>query len=116
MLLLALQWAGTKFPWNSAQIIGLFCGAGINAIVWLMWNYYKGDAAMIPPSMVRKRTVWSSCVVYGLFSGQMYTASYWLPIYFQGVKGASPVKSGVDILPIIIAHIFAAVSSGALRM
>jgi len=44
----------------------------------------------------------------------MYTAFYWLPIYFQGVKGESPTMSGVDILPTIIAHIFAAVSSGAL--
>jgi len=112
MLLLALQWGGTTFPWNSSQIIGLFCGAGATFIVFLLWDYHKGDAAMIPFSIVRRRTIWMSCIVYGLFMGNIYTASYWVPVYFQGVKGASPTMSGVYILPMIIAHIFAALASG----
>lgn len=114
-LLLAMQFGGNTFAWNSAQIIGLFCGAGGTCIVFLLWNYSKGEAAMIPFSMIRKRTVWTSCMVYGLFSGHMYTTSYWIPVYFQGVKGVSPTLSGVWILPMILAHIFAALSSGPLR-
>ena len=112
MLLLALQWGGNTFRWDSSQIIGLFCGAGAMFIVFLIWNWHKGDAAMLPFSIIRRRTVWTSCVVYGLFMGNLYLASYWVPIYFQGVKGKSPTMSGVYILPMIIAHIFAAISSG----
>ena len=112
MLLLALQWGGTKYAWNSSQIIGLFCGAGATFIVFLLWDYHKADAAMLPFSIVRMRTVWTSCIVYGLFMSNLYTASYWVPVYFQGVKGASPTMSGVYILPMIIAHIFTALSSG----
>ncbi|OQV07341.1 hypothetical protein CLAIMM_11792 [Cladophialophora immunda] len=112
MLLLALQWGGTTFAWNSSQIIGLFCGAGATFIAFLLWDYHKGDAAILPFSIVCMRTVWTSCIVYGLFGSNLYTASYWVPVYFQGVKGASPAMSGVYILPMIIAHIFAALSSG----
>ncbi|KAL8706038.1 MAG: hypothetical protein Q9201_000860 [Fulgogasparrea decipioides] len=112
MLLLALQWGGNTFRWDSSQIIGLFCGAGATFIVFLIWNWHKGDAAMLPFSIIRRRTVWTSCVVYGLFMGNLYLASYWVPIYFQGVKGKSPTMSGVYILPMIVAHIFAAMSSG----
>jgi hypothetical protein len=112
MLLLALQWGGNTFTWHSSQIIGLFCGAGATFILFLWWDYHKGDAAMIPFSIVRQRTVWASCVTYGLLLSNLYTASYWVPIYFQGVKGASPVLSGVYILPMILAHVFAALSSG----
>ena len=115
MLLLALQYGGLQFTWHSPEIIGLFCGAGGMFIVFLVWNFYKGDAAMIPVSMVRQQIVWASCIVYGLFMGQLYSASYWVPIYFQGVKGASPTMSGVYILPMIISHIFAALSSGPIR-
>lgn len=114
-LLLALQYGGTTFAWNSAQIIGLFCGAGGTFIIFLVWDYYKGDEAMIPYSMARMKTVWTSCLVYGLLIGQLFCASYYLPIYFQGVKGASPTMSGVDLLPSILSHMFAAVSSGMLR-
>ncbi|KAK9314833.1 hypothetical protein V1524DRAFT_415869 [Lipomyces starkeyi] len=59
-LLLALQYGGTQFRWNSSQIIGLFCGAGGTFISFLAWDYHKGDAAMIHFSMIRKRIVWSS--------------------------------------------------------
>ena len=114
-LLLALQYGGVKFAWNSPQIIGLFCGAGSTFIIFLAWNHYKAEEAMIPVSMVRKRTVWTSCLVYGLLMGQLFVAQYYLPIYFQGVRGASPTMSGVYLLPSILSHILAAVSSGALR-
>jgi hypothetical protein len=114
-LLLALQYGGITFAWNSAQIIGLFCGAGGTFIVFLAWEYYKGDAAMIPFSMVRKKTVWASCLTYGFVMGQLFCMSFYLPIYFQGVKGASPTMSGVYILPSVLSHVFTSLSSGMLR-
>jgi hypothetical protein len=113
-LLLALQYGGITYAWNSPQIIGLFCGAGGTFIVFLGWDYYKGDTAMIPFSMVRKTNVWASCVTYGLFMGQLFTVSYYLPIYFQGVKGAPPTMSGVYVLPIVVSHIVSGVGSGML--
>ena len=69
---------------------------------------------MIPFSIMGKRTVWSSCVMYGLFMGQLFTISYYLPIYFQGGKGASPTMSGVYVLPIIGFHILVGLISGVL--
>ncbi len=48
-----------RYPWNSATEIGLFCGFAVNAIVWLVWNWWKKDNALIPVSMVRRTTVWS---------------------------------------------------------
>lgn len=115
MLLLALQYGGVTYAWNSSQVIGLFCGAGATFIVFCVWDYYKGDAAMIPRSIARKRTVWSSCLVYGFLIGLLFCFSYYLPIYFQAVKGVSPTLSGVYMLPSILSHIVAAVASGALR-
>ncbi|KAF1974319.1 putative MFS multidrug transporter [Bimuria novae-zelandiae CBS 107.79] len=112
MLLLALQWGGTEYAWGSSQIIGLFVGAGVTFVVFLAWDYHKGNGALLPFSIARQRTVWTSCIVYGLFMGNLYTASYWVPVYFQGVKGSSPTMAGVYILPMIIAHVIAALSSG----
>ena len=113
-LLLALQYGGNQFAWNSSTVIGLFCGAGATSLVFLAWDYYKGDAAMIPLSMIRKRTVWSSCLVYGFLMSQLFCTSYYLPIYFQGVKGVSPTLSGAYLLPSILSQLFLAVGSGTL--
>ncbi|PQE20977.1 MFS multidrug transporter protein [Rutstroemia sp. NJR-2017a BBW] len=112
MLLLACQYGGTTYPWSNSRIIGLFCGAGAMFIVFLIWDYHKGDEAMIPMSIARMRTVWTSCMVYGLMMSNLYLASYWVPVYFQGVKGVSPIKSGIYLLAMIVAHVFAAISSG----
>ena len=113
-LLLAVQYGGNQFAWNSSTVIRLFCGAGSTFIVFLAWDYYKGDAAMIPLSMLRKITVWSSCLVYGYLMSQMLTTSYYLPIYFQGVKGVSPTLSGVYLLPLILSQLLCAIGSGTL--
>ncbi|KAI1642322.1 putative MFS multidrug transporter [Daldinia loculata] len=111
-LLLALQYGGFQFAWNSSQIIGLFCGAGVTFIGFLAWEYYKGDEAMIPFSMIRKQTVWTSSLSYGLLMSQLFCLSYYLPVYFQGVKGATPLLSGVYLLPSILGQLFTSVLSG----
>jgi hypothetical protein len=93
-------------------VIGLFCGAGGTFIVFLIWEYFKGDDAMIPFSMVKIRAVWSASLVQFFFFGMLGLASYYLPLYFQAVKGASPMMSGVYLLPSIIAQLITAVGSG----
>ena len=112
MLLLAVQYGGNVYSWNSSVVIGLFCGSGASFLTWLGWNYYKKDIALIPVSMIRIRHVWSSCLVYGTLSASMFTTSYYLPIYFQGVKAASPTMSGVYLLPSILSQLISAVLSG----
>lgn len=114
MLLLALEYGGIIYAWNSRYVIGLFCGAGVTFLLWLAWDYHKGDAAMIPLSMAKKRVVWSGCLTYGFFLAQMFTVSYYLPIYFQAINGASPTLSGVYMLPLMAPHVAFSFLSGVL--
>jgi hypothetical protein len=111
-LLLALQFGGSIYPWSSATIIGLFCGSAATYIFWAGWDYHMGDTAMIPVSIAKKTVVWSSALTQMLFFTNTFIQSFFLPIYFQGVKGASPLMAGVYMLPSIGMQIIAAVSSG----
>ena len=112
--LLALEWGGTRYPWNSATIIGLFVGAGGTLIVYGLWEHRVGSSAMIPLATIRQQIVWSSCLATFFSFGTSMTTVYYLPLWFQSVKGVSPTKSGVWLLPTIISMIFSAVISGAL--
>lgn len=114
--LLALEWGGTRYVWSSATIIGLFCGAAGTFSVFLVWEYRRGDSAMIPFSMARRRIVWSSCLVGSLFMGSMIITSYYMPIYFQTIRNATPTMSGVYILPAILSQMLFATISGVLGM
>ena len=113
-LLLALQWGGDRYHWDSATIIGLFCGAFGTFCVFLLWQHHVGDTAMIPFSMVRQRPVWSGSIVSFFFMGSQMMVSYYLPIYFQAVRNASPTMSGVYLLPVILSQIIFATVSGVL--
>lgn len=62
MALLALQWGGNTYAWRSAQIIGLFCGAGFLLIVFIAWQLHMGSRAMIPPNLLTRRTVIATCL------------------------------------------------------
>ena len=114
--LLALEWGGSRYAWGNATIIGLFCGAAGTFGVYLAWEYRKGDSAMIPFSMVRRKVVWSSALVTLLFFASLVTTTYYMPIYFQTVRNATPTMSGVYILPAVVSQVLFATISGVLGM
>jgi hypothetical protein len=115
-LLLALQYGGNQYAWDSATVIGLFCGAGAMFIIFLGWEHHMGKDAMIPLHMVRNRIFSCSCVAIMALFGMTITASYYLPIYFQAVRDKTALVSGVDLLPGVLCQIVMAVVSGALSM
>lgn len=120
MVELALEWGGSDYAWNSAVIIGLFCGGVVSLAVFISWELHVGDRAMIPPAVMRKRQVWTASLFFGLFSGAMLVFSYYMPIYFQAVKGVSALLSGVYVLAgigpqIVMAISLAHISEFALR-
>ncbi|KAK8024998.1 Efflux pump [Apiospora arundinis] len=114
MLLLGLQFGGQAYPWKSSQVIGLFCGAGATAIVWFFWNRHRGDDAMMPHSMIRRRDVLCSGIYVALLMSAVFGAVYYLPLYFQAVNGASAMLSAVYLLPMILAQLFVAGAAGGL--
>ncbi|KAH0439641.1 hypothetical protein CcaCcLH18_02751 [Colletotrichum camelliae] len=114
MLLLALQYGGNQFPWKSSQVIGLFCGAGLNAVVWAFWNRHKGDEGLIPTSMVKRRIVAISSLNYGLFMAVVFGGVFYLPIYFQAIKEKSAMLSGVYLMPNILPQILTTILTGVL--
>lgn len=113
-LLLALQYGSNDYPWNSSQVIGLFCGSGATFIVWFIWNYRKGDDALIPVSMVKQTVVWTSGLFQSFVTSAVYAAIFFLPIYFQAINNASPIMSGVYLLPLIVPRLLGSVLSGVI--
>ncbi|KAK9235157.1 major facilitator superfamily domain-containing protein [Lipomyces kononenkoae] len=106
MLLMALQWGGTTYAWGSSTIIGLFVGFGVTLIVFCVWERRRGDSAMIPGSIMSQSVVWSSCVINMTQFASLWIFSYYLPVWFQTVRGFSPITSGAYYMataaPIIV--------------
>lgn len=114
MLLLALQWGGTVHPWSSATVIGLLCGSGGAFIVFFLWEVRQKDAAMIPMSLMRRRVIYSSMLTAAFQFGGLLLFSYYLPLWFQVIRGASPTMSAVYILPTFFTQILSAIFAGVM--
>ncbi|OAL38890.1 hypothetical protein AYO20_01641 [Fonsecaea nubica] len=114
MLLLAMIWGGNQYRWDSSVIIGLFCGAAGTFAVFVAWEIFKGDKAMIPPAIVRNRLVVFGCLTSFLQIGALLSLSYYLPVWFQVVKDESPLMSGVMVLPTAIAQAIGGITAGKL--
>ncbi|TPX16122.1 uncharacterized protein E0L32_004117 [Thyridium curvatum] len=112
-LLLALQWGGTTYAWDSGRIIALFVVFGVLILGFLFVQWRQQDLATVPPRIIRRRSVWAAAF-YSFCSGASFLASvYYLPIWFQAVKGASAVDSGLMNLPMLIAVVVFSVIAGA---
>ncbi|KAG0650946.1 Aspyridones efflux [Hyphodiscus hymeniophilus] len=111
-LLLALQWGGTKYPWGSGRIIALFVVFGVLIAAFISIQFWKQDSATIPPSIMKKRSMaaasWFSFTLGSFF----LLLIYFLPIWFQAVKGASAVKSGIMNLPMVLTLVLVSIMSG----
>ncbi|KAJ8132912.1 hypothetical protein O1611_g722 [Lasiodiplodia mahajangana] len=101
--LLALQYGGVDYAWKSSTVIGLLVGFVTIVMVLAVWENYQGEYAMLTPRLVMQRSLWAPALFQFFFAGGYFLLLYYLPIYFQSVKGASPIKSGVDNLPLIVA-------------
>ncbi|KAL2127187.1 hypothetical protein VTI74DRAFT_11196 [Chaetomium olivicolor] len=105
-LLLAIQFGSATHPWNSATVLGLFCGALVTFLFWAVWNKACKNQGLIPMSILKKIPVWGAALTQLCLLTTVFCASFFLPLYFQAVRGVSPIQSGVDVLPSILTQVF----------
>ncbi|KAI0100590.1 MFS toxin efflux pump [Nemania sp. FL0031] len=111
-LLLALQWGGTTYGWGSARIIALLVVAAVTFGAFVTLEMLRNDRATIPSSVFLNRTA-GLCMLYAFCASAAFNVvDYFLPIWFQAIKGASAVESGAMLLPSIVGLAVAAISSG----
>jgi hypothetical protein len=112
-LLLALQWGGNTYSWSNARIIALFVVSGVLVAAFILIQVKQQDNAMVPPRIIRMRSVLFASLFMVLLAGGYFTMVYYLPIWFQAIKGASPVKSGIMCLPLMLSMVlFSFVTGG----
>ncbi|KAL2882869.1 hypothetical protein SGCOL_001559 [Colletotrichum sp. CLE4] len=103
MLFLGLQYTAQGEALSSTKITGLLSGAGATVIVFAAWQWWKQDGALVPPAIITQRTVAASCVAGFATYGALLIHIYFLPIWFQAIRGESAISSGVDMIPYVAA-------------
>ncbi|KAK3496013.1 major facilitator superfamily-domain-containing protein [Neurospora crassa] len=113
-LLLALQWGGTTYKWNNWRIIFLFVLFAVLITAFIAIQFKMQDEGTVPPRIIKQRSVWASALFTFCLGAAFMGSVYYLPIWFQAVKGATAVKSGIMNLPMLLATVILSVVAGAL--
>lgn len=114
-LLLALQFGGHDFAWKSSQVIGLFCGSGATFILWFIWNYHQGNDGLLPFPVIKRQAIWASGANYTFVMSNLLVTAYFIPVYFQAVKGVEAITSGVYVLGMVLPQMLGVGISSYLR-
>lgn len=101
-LLLALYWAGVSKSWDSNDVIGTILGFGLLAVAFIAVEYQQSQYAMLVHHVLKKREVWVGSAFSFFISGSLFVLVYFLPIYFQAIRGCSAVESGIRHLALVI--------------
>ncbi|KAJ7580571.1 ABC transporter [Mycena floridula] len=111
-LVLALQWGGNTKPWGDKDVIVCFVVAAVLAVIFLSWEIYKGEAAMVPTSIFKTRSVYAIVVYAFLTRFSLLLFSYYIPIFYQAVRHQTATKSGVDLLPFMLGVVLSVIGCG----
>ncbi|KAF4974354.1 hypothetical protein FZEAL_8732 [Fusarium zealandicum] len=113
MLLLGLYLGGVYEPWNSAPVVCLIVFGIITTALFVLNEWKLAKYPVIPVHLFR---AWSSAAAYAVTFFHAFVfmgVAYYLPLYFQAVLLANPLRSGIYLLPFILSITFTAAATGA---
>ncbi|KAF2751078.1 MFS transporter-like protein [Sporormia fimetaria CBS 119925] len=112
MLLLGLNFAGAIFPWDSAKVIALIVVGGLMIFAFIYSETRFSKYPLIPMSLFKNRSNVAAFTVTFFHGFAFISAEYYTPLYLQSVLEASPLRSGVLLLPFIFIGALAGVACG----
>jgi hypothetical protein len=117
-LLLALQWGGVTYSWRNSKVWGCLLGFFLLISTFTAIQLYKGETATIPPRILLKQRTVLACAVFSVFlSMALYTHIYYLPFYFQAVKGTTAEGSGIRTIPYLVSNtLFSIIVGGTITV
>ncbi|KAF2035005.1 MFS general substrate transporter [Setomelanomma holmii] len=108
-IILAIQWGGTSYSWDSAATIAPFVIGGVLCIAFFHYEYLLGPGRfasrvfpnqipMIPSTLFRKKDT-SLLMIINFSAGiSLVSAFYFISYYWQLAEGYSSSQAGVQLL------------------
>ncbi len=112
LLIVAEQ--GRSWGWGSAAALACYLVGAAGLALFVRLEARLGDEALLPLRLFRIGTfavgsAQSFVIGIGMFGGMMS-----IPLYLQIVKGASPTKAGLLVLPMVAGMMIASLTAGQL--
>lgn len=105
-LVMAINFGGTLYNWNSGRIIALFILAGVLLVAfaiqqWFAWLTTPSDR-MFPVHLLKIKEANLLFVAAAGCNAAGFLPVYYIPVYFQFTRGDTALDAAVRLLPLII--------------
>ncbi|MEY9938102.1 EmrB/QacA subfamily drug resistance transporter [Streptacidiphilus sp. MAP5-52] len=112
LLLVAEQ--GQSWGWFSAKSLACYGIGAVGTLTWILVERRMGDAALIPMRLFSNKVFSQTSLLSVLTGMAMFGGMLMIPQYLQIVKGASPTKSGLLMLPLMLGMMVTSIVVGRL--
>ena len=110
--LLTVAEQGRQWGWDSGRAMACYVIGVIGLGSFYAVERRMGEAAMIPLRMFRVRPVAVGIAANVVTGMALFGGIFVLPLYMQIVHGASPMRSGFLMLPMVVGMMSASIVSG----
>lgn len=115
---MAINFGGIVYAWNSGRIIGLFVASGVLFILFGLQQTFTifttEDRRIFPLHFLRSRTMLLLFGSTACASTALFIPIYFIPLFFQFVRNSSALAAGVHLLPYICLMVFTVIANGAI--
>jgi len=103
--------AGTVYPWNSPIVIGSSIATAAACALFIFVEQ-RAPEPVLPLGLFKNRTFVVACGVGIVVGFALFGAVTYMPIFFQVVKGGSPTRSGLEMVPMMAGMLVTSIVSG----
>ncbi|KAI0520680.1 major facilitator superfamily domain-containing protein [Xylaria bambusicola] len=112
LTLVGLNFGGSAFPWNSSTVITLIVVGGATTGLFLFVEHRLAKYPLIPLGVFKSISNNATFIIVFSHGAVLVGTDYYMPLYLQSVQQASPIRSGVLMLPLIIVTAVVEILSG----
>ena len=102
------------YAWTSGVVLGTLIPGIVCMILAVINELYTTRQALIPPRLFKTRTTGGVLISVFLHAIVFTPETYYLPLYFQAVNGASATMSGGPLIPLSLMTALTATATGFL--
>lgn len=115
-LIMAINFGGTLYAWGSGQEIALFVVGGLLIIAFGVTQAFSvfttPTQRLFPGEFLRDPFLVMLFAMMAAASTAIFVPTYYIPLYFQFVRGDTALEAAVRLLPFIILMVFFCVVNG----
>ncbi len=95
---------GSHWGWSSPSIIAVAMLAVVSLVAFV-WMEGRTSGPLLPLEVLRRPVFSASLAIAGLMTFGMYALLFIMPLYFQTVRGGSPLVAGLELLPMSLSFV-----------